>query len=280
MANTNKSDIRHTLECLTGQRPCTSLTVICDAGGHVEYASQEAQHLASDRAFLESLRGAIGAIGRSSSGPLVQTIGVLSARISRFESPGSTLFVVSLTPTHQGIETAMRAVATEAVIAKGRVEQRHDRSGPLLDFVLRSVRSPVFVRDASGVRALNEAARTALETEPGLLQTVRVLPDAFDDGIMKVQRLDADTTMVIRVGDPLAERLAERSIAWSLTSRQRDVLIGLAEALTNKEISRKLGCSLPTVATHISVLLRKAGALTRQELLVALWSGGRGTRKA
>ena len=277
MANTDKSDARCALECVTDQQPYTSLTVICDAGGHVEYTSRAAQYLASDRAFLESLRGAIG---RSSSGPLGQTIGDLSARISRFESPDSTLFLVSLTPTHQGIETAMRAVATEAVIAKGRVEHRHDRSGPLLDFVLRSVRSPVFVRDAAGVRALNEAARTALETEPGLLQTVRVLPDAFDDGIMKVQRLDADTTMVIRVGDPLAERLAERSIAWSLTSRQRDVLIGLAEALTNKEISRKLGCSLPTVATHISVLLRKAGASTRQELLVALWSGGRGTRKA
>jgi DNA-binding CsgD family transcriptional regulator len=77
----------------------------------------------------------------------------------------------------------------------------------------------------------------------------------------------------------LAERLAERSAAWGLTARQREVLAGVAEGLTNKELCERLGCSLPTVETHMSALLRKAGAMSRGELMAALWRGGRGSRR-
>ena len=79
--------------------------------------------------------------------------------------------------------------------------------------------------------------------------------------------------------DELAARVAERAAAWSLTPRQREVLAGVAEGLTNKELCERLGCSLPTVETHMSALLRKAGAMSRGELTAALWSGGRGTRR-
>lgn len=79
--------------------------------------------------------------------------------------------------------------------------------------------------------------------------------------------------------DSMKARVSERASAWSLTPRQRDVLAGVADALTNKELCERLGCSLPTIETHLSAVLRKAGAMSRQELLVALWKGGRGSRR-
>lgn len=105
----------------------------------------------------------------------------------------------------------------------------------------------------------------------------RELTSAF--AVMRASAGEAATRGEDARGEGLAERLAERSTAWGLTTRQREVLAGVAEGLTNKELCERLGCSLPTVETHMSALLRKAGAMSRSELQAALWSGGRGTRR-
>jgi DNA-binding CsgD family transcriptional regulator len=50
-----------------------------------------------------------------------------------------------------------------------------------------------------------------------------------------------------------------------LTPRELDVLVALAEGMTNKVIARRLNISLHTVKFHVESLFRKLGARTRTE---------------
>ena len=49
----------------------------------------------------------------------------------------------------------------------------------------------------------------------------------------------------------------------ALTSRERDVLRGLAEGLSTKEIAVQLGITVNTVRTHVQHLMPKLGVHTR-----------------
>lgn len=51
-----------------------------------------------------------------------------------------------------------------------------------------------------------------------------------------------------------------------LTEREAQVLLALAEGLTNKEIGQRLRISDLTVRDHISQMLRKTGTRNRVEL--------------
>lgn len=53
-----------------------------------------------------------------------------------------------------------------------------------------------------------------------------------------------------------------------LTSREQDVLAGILEGLTNKEIGRELGISHRTVEIHRARLMRKLGASSLSALLM------------
>ncbi|MFZ5623112.1 MAG: response regulator [Gemmatimonadota bacterium] len=58
------------------------------------------------------------------------------------------------------------------------------------------------------------------------------------------------------------EQVHRKSALASLTGRERDVLIGIAKGLTNKEIAAELGISHRTVETHRESLMRKLGIRT------------------
>jgi two-component system response regulator NreC len=47
-----------------------------------------------------------------------------------------------------------------------------------------------------------------------------------------------------------------------LTPRERQVLVGIAEGLTNKEIAERLGVSVRTVETHREHIMQKLGIHT------------------
>src|ERR1700722_17295134 len=64
---------------------------------------------------------------------------------------------------------------------------------------------------------------------------------------------------------PRGPRTATRSNAGGLTTRQLEVLILLAEGLSNAEIAERLVLSPRTAEHHVAAVLAKLGATTRWE---------------
>jgi DNA-binding NarL/FixJ family response regulator len=60
---------------------------------------------------------------------------------------------------------------------------------------------------------------------------------------------------------------ASRPMAGTLSERRRQVLKGLVEGLSNKEIARQLGISEGTVKMHIAALFRLLGATNRTQVV-------------
>jgi DNA-binding CsgD family transcriptional regulator len=69
------------------------------------------------------------------------------------------------------------------------------------------------------------------------------------------------------------QRLESLAAGWSLTKRQREVLDCLCRGLANKEIAAELQCALRTVELHVTDILRKAGADSRNQLVARLAHG-------
>ena len=49
------------------------------------------------------------------------------------------------------------------------------------------------------------------------------------------------------------------------------MLSGLARGLSNKALVEELGCSVKTVETHITELLKRSGADSRLALVATFW---------
>jgi DNA-binding NarL/FixJ family response regulator len=71
-----------------------------------------------------------------------------------------------------------------------------------------------------------------------------------------------------------------RAPAWSragldtLTEREREVLLLVAQGLSNPEIAERLYVSVPTAKTHVSRILTKLGARDRTQLVVIAYESG------
>ena len=59
--------------------------------------------------------------------------------------------------------------------------------------------------------------------------------------------------------------LQERNSTPELSVRQRQMLESITRGLTNEEIARQYGLSVPSVKTHIVKLFAKIGAANRTE---------------
>jgi DNA-binding NarL/FixJ family response regulator len=64
---------------------------------------------------------------------------------------------------------------------------------------------------------------------------------------------------------PRGQREASRANPAGLTSRQLEVLILIADGLTNAEIADRLVVSPRTAEHHVAAVLRKLGAATRRD---------------
>ena len=70
-----------------------------------------------------------------------------------------------------------------------------------------------------------------------------------------------------------AARLESQARAWDLTRREGEVFGLLVRGLANKEISAALDTSVKTCESHVSSVLRKAGAESRAVLIARFWAG-------
>lgn len=72
----------------------------------------------------------------------------------------------------------------------------------------------------------------------------------------------------------LAIKLAHRKEQEDLTEREAEVLQFLASGLSNKEISDKLGLSVPTIKFHVVNIRDKLGAVDRTDAVVKAFKRG------
>lgn len=79
----------------------------------------------------------------------------------------------------------------------------------------------------------------------------------------------AEIAGLLRLASSSREQEREvRGIIERITSREREVLQGLADGLSNKEIARRLYISLDTERTHVSNVLNKIGAHSQLQALI------------
>ena len=133
-----------------------------------------------------------------------------------------------------------------------------------------------------------EATRQVLESCPGV--KVVALTSFTDDGLIEdtlragaigylMKNVSADqladairaahagkSTLAPEVADALVRAVsAPKSIAETLTSREREVLALMAEGLTNADIADRLVIGVSTVKTHVSSIISKLGVSSRTE---------------
>jgi DNA-binding NarL/FixJ family response regulator len=65
-----------------------------------------------------------------------------------------------------------------------------------------------------------------------------------------------------------------RDALAELTGREREVLLLVAEGLSNPELAERLHVSVPTAKTHVSRILTKLGARDRTQLVIIAYESG------
>ena len=71
--------------------------------------------------------------------------------------------------------------------------------------------------------------------------------------------------------DRVADAIETARASWGLRAREIQVLAKVAQGRSNRVIAADLGLAERTVELHITGLLRKAGAESRAQLIIALW---------
>jgi DNA-binding NarL/FixJ family response regulator len=159
--------------------------------------------------------------------------GAEAVEVARTTQPDVVLLDVSM-PGGGGLEVIgdFRRVAPEARVL---ILSVHDEA----EYVLQSVRAGAhgYLRKDSSPAELREAVRAVDRGES-------VFSPAMATRLSDALRVESD-------------RHARSSKLNLLTSRERDVLEGIANGETNKEIAARFGISPRTVETHRESLMRK-----------------------
>lgn len=74
----------------------------------------------------------------------------------------------------------------------------------------------------------------------------------------------------LRYDGPDDLRLDEAVAFWGLTRRQAQVARGLVQGMTNQGLAQQLGCSVKTIETHMTALMRRMGVTSRLAVVAKL----------
>lgn len=117
---------------------------------------------------------------------------------------------------------------------------------------------------ADKIRSLRMGIRGIVMKEtptPLLLKSVRVVARG---GYWVEREMVADLVRALAEGPPVRRHLAARQ--WSITKREREILVHVVGGNGNREIALKCGISEDTVKHHLTSLFDKTGMSNRLEL--------------
>lgn len=115
-------------------------------------------------------------------------------------------------------------------------------------------------------RAVEAGAAGVLHKSSGVDKIVGALRDIAEGRpLMSAQEI---VELMRLAGQTREKEYEARMNAERLTPREKDVLQGLGEGLSNKEIARKLHISVETERSHMMSILNKIGAHSRLQALV------------
>ncbi|MFJ9572049.1 response regulator [Streptomyces bacillaris] len=132
------------------------------------------------------------------------------------------------------------------------------------DYLTRAVAAGAagFILKDSGPRLLAEAVRAA------------AAGDSLVSPSITVRLLRRLRTAGSAPGTGAAQGAAVRPGAPQLSPREREVVVLLAEGLTNAEIATALSITVGTVKTHLTNVQAKLGARNRVEIAAWAWRNG------
>ncbi|GAB3132848.1 response regulator transcription factor [Tsukamurella serpentis] len=178
-----------------------------------------------------------------------------------------------------------------AAVSGGQAEQVVERERP--DLVLLDIRMP----DVDGLTLLDRftampeppvvAMLTTFDSDEYVAQALRrgaqgfLVKDTDPEQLVQMVRALAERSTVFSadiaaqvVSGFLGGRVVEPLGTDQLSAREREILVLLAEGLTNVEIGRTVHLSVGTVKDHVSTVLAKLGVANRvQAALIAQRAG-------
>jgi DNA-binding NarL/FixJ family response regulator len=192
------------------------------------------------------------------------------------DHPIMRLGVAALVSTFPNLEVVAQAGSGEEAI---ELHRDHDPDVTLVDLRLPGISGVETIR---AVRQRKSAARfivlTTYEGDEDIHQALQAGASGYVIKGMPHQTL-VDAILKVHGGGrflpPTVKRLlASRTPSGDLTTRERDVLVRIAQGKSNKEIAVELGLAEITVKCRVSVILTRLDVNDRtQAVVVALQRG-------
>ena len=111
------------------------------------------------------------------------------------------------------------------------------------------------------------------DTDPqSLVDAVRTVHEG--QSLLSPQVLSRLVARMPRAASAGASGSTRADAVEALTPRQREVLLLIAQGLSNSEIEAELGITRATCRSHITALLARLGARDRAQLVIAAYESG------
>ncbi len=192
------------------------------------------------------------------------------------DHPIMRIGIAALVSTYPNLEVVAQAGSGEEALL---LHPQHDPDVTLVDLRLPGMSGVEIIRD---IRAQKPAARfivlTTYEGDEDIHQALQAGASGYIIKGMPHQTL-VDAILKVHAGGrflpPSVKRLlASRTPSAELTSRERDVLLRIAQGKSNKEIAAELGLAEITVKCRVSVILTRLNVSDRTQAVVTALQRG------